>query len=183
MSESLCPQFSPAPLTPHSTLPLQPRAYSSTQHLTPPSSTPAISPVPPVRIGTSHAHAQCTRSAWHHQFIPAPRVPTANTLQHPRCPWHLTPLRCLKVHSHLFPHPLTPPHYFHVSQSPLVTWSHSVMTTPELEAAGQQQVPQTVFPRQLFWLICLIVCPAEIRKLSAIMSEDGPGFSHRFVCI
>lgn len=57
------------------------------------------------------------------------------------------------------------------------------MTTPELEAAGQQQVPQTVFPQQLFWLICLIVCPAEIRKLSAIMSEDGPGFSHRFVCI
>lgn len=57
------------------------------------------------------------------------------------------------------------------------------MTTPELEAAGQQQVPQTVFPWQLFWLICLVVCPAEIRKLSAIMSEDGPGFSHRFVCI
>lgn len=176
MSEPLCPLFSPAPLTPHSALPLQPRAYSSAQHLTLPSSAPSISPV----FG----------SIPHMPMHSAPDQPgTTSAFQHltyPQCRWHLTPLRCpwcLKVHSHLLPRAHTPLHYFHVSRSPLVTLNRSVITAPELQAAGQLQVPQTVFPWQLFWLICLIVCPAKIRKLSAIMSENGPGFSHKFIHI
>lgn len=112
MSEPLCPLFSPAPLTPHSALPLQPRAYSSAQHLTLPSSAPSISPVLPFRINTSHAHAQCTRSAWHHLCLPAPHISTVPLAPHtspvpmvpqgsfpplPTCPHTPSLFSCLEI--------------------------------------------------------------------------------------
>lgn len=112
MSEPFCPQFSPALLTPHSALPLQPRAHSSVQHLMLPNSAPTIGPVFPFQINISHAHAQCTRSAWHHQYLPAPRISTVSLAPHtslmlmvpegsfpplPTCPHTPSLFSCLEI--------------------------------------------------------------------------------------